>query len=405
MSDVVGTLLMLAATVALVAASVPFVMPASSTREPAPALVVTAEGRANGTQLRLLHVGGPAWPLADLRIVVATGNATLFDARAGNGTWRLGDALDIALASPLPRAGDVHVLLLSAAAQTALAEPTLVRLPELAARLPAPSVANVTVTIHNGTDLAYLNRSAVFVLEAAVVHPDGRTAIARVVANLTTLGQSPEALLHDDGTNGDLVAGDAVWSTVVDSPLADTAGVANLNVTAYALDGSTASGDADFAVMPVPPIVMQYNASMFSRVGWSVTKVPTNLLDVRLKVVTTGTTVKVNGLDYRLTKVYLQYLQITGDKSQYTFADSPCAPPMGVFGVARLRVDHYKSVSNAFQYYFRTEWTGPAGSPRVYANVEPAPPLQYFILRASEASQNVGTAWTSYTDCTTSFTS
>jgi PKD repeat protein len=71
-----------------------------------------------------------------------------------------------------------------------------------------------------------------FSLFARVAHPDGLAAIRSVTADLTGIGGSAQALLRDDGTDGDAAAGDGQY-TLVTAASADTdPGLKPLGVTA-----------------------------------------------------------------------------------------------------------------------------------------------------------------------------
>lgn len=74
----------------------------------------------------------------------------------------------------------------------------------------------------------------------------------QVFANLSTLGGAVQQPLHDDGANGDLTAGDDVWSHQF--VLGDRApGSAAVTISATDLQGRSGSAQAALLVIPVPP--------------------------------------------------------------------------------------------------------------------------------------------------------
>lgn len=71
------------------------------------------------------------------------------------------------------------------------------------------------------------------ILAVAVQHPDGQAAVKTVAAEVTGANvYATYPTLHDDGTNGDLAAGDGLYSLSVDLP--GPAG--ERTVTYYAVD-------------------------------------------------------------------------------------------------------------------------------------------------------------------------
>ncbi|MDP1662514.1 MAG: GC-type dockerin domain-anchored protein [Phycisphaerales bacterium] len=91
------------------------------------------------------------------------------------------------------------------------------------------------------------------------------SAIASVVSNLTTIGGPGAAAFHDDGLNGDVTAGDNVYSYL----LANVTAGGTVSVTATDDLGRTGSGNISVSVL-VPP----HPALGPDVITWAITDVP-----------------------------------------------------------------------------------------------------------------------------------
>lgn len=75
-----------------------------------------------------------------------------------------------------------------------------------------------------------------------------------VQADLSAIGGAADQSLYDDGSNGDLVAGDLIFSLRASIPIATAAGLKTVSMTASDAEGRSASADASFSVVALLPI-------------------------------------------------------------------------------------------------------------------------------------------------------
>jgi hypothetical protein len=84
---------------------------------------------------------------------------------------------------------------------------------------------------------------------------DADNNIDTVVIDLTTLNGSSTQTMYDDGTHGDVTAGDGVYSFMVAVPLAAGSGTKSLTVTATDTDGQSNQGQITFEAIVSGEIV------------------------------------------------------------------------------------------------------------------------------------------------------
>ncbi len=79
-------------------------------------------------------------------------------------------------------------------------------------------------------------------LTARITHPLGFSSIDSVLGDLSTIGGSPEQVFYDDGTHGDLAAGDGIYSYEVAVAKGTKARLYALNVIAIDMAGHKGFG-------------------------------------------------------------------------------------------------------------------------------------------------------------------
>ena len=92
------------------------------------------------------------------------------------------------------------------------------------------------------------------------------TGIA-VTANLTSVGGSATAQLFDDGTNGDVTAGDGVFSLSYTVPVDVTAGAKTINYTVTDAQSRTATGSGTLNITPVINLGTLTSAGIINTAG------------------------------------------------------------------------------------------------------------------------------------------
>ena len=238
-SDIVGTSLVLAVTVVLVGAATLTFTNAPPRAEAPPGVSVRATASAADGTVTLAHVGGAELQRGDLEAVVSTADWSERVPVPGSGAWSLGQSLSIPLTRPLAGGERLDVLLVSRNHNAVVSQSNLEAagasapgtLPGVVLTLVQPAPGAPPTALAGGT----------LRVEVRVAHPDGRKAIDAVYVDMSGIAGSPFALLHDDGTHGDLVAGDGSWSAYLQIPPNAAAGAATLPVHVRDLDGHAES--------------------------------------------------------------------------------------------------------------------------------------------------------------------
>ena len=248
-SDLVGTMLLLGVTVTLVGVAAFTVI-----NQPDPSASHTARvdlvpsGAQGRTTLTLMHGGGDPVDLGMLRLVVLVNGTKVFDAAPGptGQVWRVGDAITVGpLSAPLPAGARIALTLVDAKHGVTLANA------DLALGLPAPlATANAfSLTPQVPGGVIVVEPPAEVLVQAAVSHEAGRKFVRYVYADLTPVAGPAFAALHDDGTDGDAVAGDGVFSGDMLVPLNVTSGTKVINITAVDFNGTSAMSNASLQLL------------------------------------------------------------------------------------------------------------------------------------------------------------
>lgn len=113
-------------------------------------------------------------------------------------------------------------------------------------------------------DTVIADNQSVFRVQARVSDPDGMANLMSVEVDLSPLGSSASAQMYDDGTHGDLIAGDSIYTRGnITVPLNWPAGLYPLTITAVDLQNHSTQETAWIYVLPVnvPPVVSSVIAS------------------------------------------------------------------------------------------------------------------------------------------------
>lgn len=405
-SDIVGTIVLVAVTVSLVAATAPTVLEGVTEAAPVPPdLSYGVDAVAGSPTLGLRHLGGDPVLRSDLEVaVVVNGTQELARTQLGGAVpWKLGQFVDVNLSRPLLAGEWVEVLVASRSAGAAFPPVLTVATGPSAPSLGGAPAMQVSMLFRDDVDFVLTNTTSTLYLHAKVQHPDGRKAIQRVVANLSSVHGPNEALLHDDGTNGDLVAGDSTYSTYFLVPPHVPKGNLPISVSVRPTEGARIESMSELTVLeklPLDPNAPYWNKTLMPKAGWNIIKNPTtNTITLRLKIHTVTDKVTINGVDYRLKNVYLEYRPFKpGDTGVWQGSVNSCTLPVALFTWSG-GIQKYDVVADGLSYYLRTEWVAANGA-TYQSNIEASPPAQYLTLRATDVISNVGTTWTSYLDCT-----
>lgn len=253
-SDLVGTILLVALVVVL--GSLLAVLVTSTLEAPAPprvafSVVAVEPGDAsadvlyrNGETLRLegLRVAFTRNGSAEQAATPITPNAQVL---------RPGDRMTLQLSPPLAVDERLAVRIYHRESNALLTE--------VAARAGSGSAALAPPTMTLALSVGALPNDSVSssLLTARVSHPAGALAVARVVADLSSLSTastSPFTVdLVDTGTSGDAVGGDGVWTAALRVPTRTPSGAYTVRVNATDAAGRlAATGTVPLSVTPSP---------------------------------------------------------------------------------------------------------------------------------------------------------
>lgn len=262
LSDMVGTMVLLAVTMLLLGAAAVAMDPADEVSTPR--LVVTLGAGAGQDALTLTKTGGDAIDAADVRAVVTVAGALAYDGPVGPaGPWPVGDAHALPLAAPLTAGAHVAVELVWTPGGASLAT-AVVEVPRTATAPAAAPAMSVVVTFSNGLDHVDVDPGRALLVRANVVHADGRSLVRAVEADLSDFGGPAALALVDDGSGPDEVPMDGVYALEYVVPLSAHNSTKTVLVTAYGFDEAEATGyassgvgtatdDGTVTVNPLPP--------------------------------------------------------------------------------------------------------------------------------------------------------
>lgn len=402
-SDVVGTMMLLAVAVTVAAVVAPTFAIRGEPDAPAPRLDFSVEARAGDSEIHLWHLGGDVVEGTDLVVHVLLNGQAWTSASLQAGAWGAGEGRVVALPAALSAGDRLDVALVHTDAGAQLGERSL-RLPPAAPADGTEGNASLEVSFRHGKDYVISNTQDTLYLQARADHPLGRKAIERVWVNLSVVYGASETPLYDDGTHGDVVAGDGTWSTYFLVPYNAPNGTHMLNLTARAIDGSRLLASGTLNVLATLMETPLYDTSVLNKVGWNITKDPSkNTIRIALKMETAAKEVTIDGKQYKMHAVHFHYQPFKPGATEgtATITKNDCSDPAHRYVWADFSISNYDVDLDQLQYFFRVEWKPlTSGDPTKYTTIESSSTSQYFTLRASEVSKLVGHAWTSYADCT-----
>lgn len=248
------------ATIILIAITVTMVAAASLSFDQASSRPSTSEIRldmhlfaqAGRTSVSLLHDGGSRLDAGELRAVVTVNDTVWFDGPAGTAgsPWDVGDVLQVgALPQALPSGARVEASIVSRAAGSILATASgQAATPPRPVDAAAPGFA-VDLRIERSSQSVVVEPPAGLLVEAAVEHPAGRKFIRFVYADFRGFDGVDWQELRDDGTHGDRVTGDGIYSAVTLVPINTTSGEAKVRATAVDFNGRRASDEETVTIL------------------------------------------------------------------------------------------------------------------------------------------------------------
>jgi FlaG/FlaF family flagellin (archaellin) len=250
-SDVVGTTLLLGITVTIASAAA-LHAGAFSQEKPLPMqLSILPLAQAGQRGVQVLHGGGSALDAGELRAQVAVNGTVWFDGDASPAArdWRIGESIDVGpLPQALPPNARVEVSLAHRAGGQLLATAQTLAASPQATRAGSPGFS-VDLTLAGGAGETTLEPPAGLLVEAAISHPEGRKVVRFVFADVQGLDGIDWQELRDDGSNGDRVSGDMVYSAVALVPINATSGTANVTATAVDFNGTRVSDAAAVRIL------------------------------------------------------------------------------------------------------------------------------------------------------------
>lgn len=240
-AETMGTILLVGVIAAAVSVAATTTLGSDAEPTSPPELGVVAQTRAGSDVLFLTRTAGENVDLGDLRVLVARNGAPWLDAPAGPaGTpWPLGATIRVDLPEPLERETGSDVTLVWAANPHSAAVAQEIR-PEIVVPTQAPARGGLTIspTLDPATPLV-VRPTQNFLAQALVDHEAGRKLVLSVTGTLP--GLSAATALHDDGTAGDAVAGDGIYSGYFTVPVEALPGMYPFVITATDIEGSEAT--------------------------------------------------------------------------------------------------------------------------------------------------------------------
>lgn len=256
-SSVLASMLILGGTVAIVGVAATQLESAPVSEAP-PRLTMGALGALGDTTLMLLHEGGDPIDLGDVKVSVSVDGTPVSMSQAGRPgeMWLPGDSLEIPIPQGAAPGARVEVSLVDQRRAATLAVAS-VSMPTVLGALAAPTGFQVEAGLASltGAPLSILPGSTVRI-DVPVEHPEGRKYLRYVYADLSGIGGPTWIDLHDDGTNGDLLASDGVFGGTLTVPSLAPVGAGSLTIYAVDLDGVRTSTTIAFVIdstTPPPP--------------------------------------------------------------------------------------------------------------------------------------------------------
>jgi hypothetical protein len=267
----VGTSILLAATVILVAGVVVSLTGSEAGPSTLPRLDLKASaGASDPGMVTLTHAGGPPLRMEDLRVVADVAGAPYKSGPfPASGAWSLGESVRVPLDRPLVGGERLDVTVVSAPLGAVLATAS-VDVSRAGASSLASSTFTLTLSEPAASPVPEVLPGSTFRIVAQVAHEDGRKAVLSVLANMSETGGSSVIPLYDDGSHGDTRAGDLNYTAYVVVPPEAQPSFFSLPVHAVALDGARTPGNAAAQIVvrivaanvtepPGPPFILSFS--------------------------------------------------------------------------------------------------------------------------------------------------
>lgn len=408
-----GTTLLLAATVALVAFLAIAMRPEAAPGD-VPELALDARAEPGTGRIHLVHNGGDAFDAGSLAYVATVnGSAPVRGTLGSAGTsFAAGDGLLLAL--PGAGAGSrVHVDVLSPDGRRVVSAVSItVPAP------PSPPVAPAGFSISVASTPSSVAPPAVLRVEAAIAHPEGRKAVAGVLLNASSVQGTGAQALADDGLGADRTAGDGVWSGHALALPGGGYGPRTLTVDATDIHGATAT--RSFTIL-TQEMTIGFNATIFSHVGVWIHKFqggnPGDSATTHLKLRLPTAPLALYGATYQVSGASMWYLNYRPNQPtlEAKLAQSCSAPfPDAAQGSATVRVFSTENATlggwlkdrDTLRFFYTVKFdrvSGPASAPSSFEEIiSPSRTELYFLLRREETMTEVkdSEGWSvAYRDC------
>jgi FlaG/FlaF family flagellin (archaellin) len=407
-SEVLGTIVLLAGTIVIIATV--GVMIASANEETIPPrLDVTARAEPGDDSIRILHAGGDSFDLGNVDAHIAVDHETWYRGGAGsNGdTWAIGEILEFdSLPDTLVKGAAVDVTLFTPGETLAMVS---FRVGGAGSGLGGgdPGEAfNVKLFFNstNGSEPTSIDVTppADILVFARVEHPLGRTAVSSVELDASQLGGSTVATMFDDGTNGDATPGDGVYSRTVHVPSSlRPLGTKTIMATATDSDGFTrsANGTVHLADTGSGPKLV-FDPSLISDAAIRVSKhagAPGDAVLPHVKLRLVADTVTRDGITYSLSGGWFTYLPVYPGQAHDPIqldvirSGAACDPRIVVLstrGEAPAVITGYDRYEEPVYYFIDLEWeqVGP-GKATFRSPVDSSREDQYIVFRRDEEVQ------------------
>lgn len=399
--------MMLGITVTVVAFFAMQINSQQAAAEPEVAMDVRVLAREGDTQLIMTHLGGPTFDPAQLRIVTSINGVIIYDGPPTvSGTlWRAGEHADVGpFATPLPVDAPLEIAVVSLSHGQTVVNANVRTLP--AAGAAAPNSPIITVTFEGGTTSHSVLPPAGFIVNAKVVHADGRKAIRQVVLDMGTTGGGTAIVMRDDGTAGDATAGDGVYTASPAIPSDAPLGFQTIAVRAFAFDGGEGLGTA--LVNVLEPIRQKYNATQIQATGHRMLKYEggnNDKVTVHYKIRLAGeTTTTPDGKTWQLNGVSFDYERTKPGSYEGEALSLVCqdtANHVRLYKAENVTMGQWNKDMHTLKYYFTLSWQRVGPSESFSNTVETTATDESFTLRRSDDPKIVrdGTWPLRFDDC------
>ncbi len=242
-SDIVGTMMAIAVTVMLAAVVAVYAIQPDGAGTVMPDMDLAVSTRTGSSSITLRHVGGDPVDPANVNVNVAVNETTWYHGVVGGPAtlWGTGENREIALPAPLPPGARVDVTVYQPNGATL--DTASLRLAGADATVPTPGADYyMTLTLGNGRTSANLTPPGSITITASITHPGGRKMVHSVHADLSHIGGGHWVPMGDEGTSGDMFAGDGIFTAQAFVIPGVQTGLKTVNAFVKDVDGITRSG-------------------------------------------------------------------------------------------------------------------------------------------------------------------